>query len=100
LNDLLLDKEISVKLTDEAVNHIIEKGYDSKMGARPLARTISDLIKVPLSKKILFEKITKCDVKVTYTETINFEIEPKSYTIFNTSNLVDENGYIILDSIK
>jgi ATP-dependent Clp protease ATP-binding subunit ClpA len=58
LNDLLLDKEISISVTSEAIDHIIEKGYDSKMGARPMARTISDLIKVPLSKKILFEKIS------------------------------------------
>ena len=100
LNDLLLDKEISISVTEDAVNHIIEKGYDSKMGARPLSRTISDLIKVPLSKKILFEKIARCNVKVIYDGTICFEIEPKSYTIFKTNNLVDENGYIILDAIK
>jgi ATP-dependent Clp protease ATP-binding subunit ClpA len=100
LNDLLLDKEISISVTEDAVNHIIEKGYDSKMGARPLSRTISDLIKVPLSKKILFEKIARCNVKVIYDGTIRFEIEPKSYTIFKTNNLVDENGYIILDAIK
>lgn len=100
LNDLLLDKEISISMSDTAIDHIIEKGYDSKMGARPLSRTISDLVKVPLSKKILFEKISKCNVKVTYDGSISFDIEPKSYTIFPTNNLVDENGYIILDSIK
>ena len=100
LNDLLLDKEISISVTSEAIDHIIEKGYDSKMGARPMSRTISDLIKVPLSKKILFEKISKCNVKVKYDGTISFDIEPKSYTIFKTNNLVDKNGYIVLDSIK
>ena len=100
LNDLLLDKSITVHLDSAAVDHVIEKGYDSKLGARPLARTISELIKVPLSKKILFEKLSKCNVNITFNGKIEFDIQPKTYTIYNTNKLIDENGYIVLDSIK
>jgi ATP-dependent Clp protease ATP-binding subunit ClpA len=100
LNDLLLDKDIIVNLDSTAMDHIIEVGYDSKLGARPLARTISELIKVPLSKKILFEKLTKCNVNITYNGKIEFDFQPKTYTIYNTNTLIDENGYIVLDSIK
>ena len=100
LNDLLLDKNITITFSDETINHVIEKGYDNKLGARPMARTISDLVKVPLSKKILFDKLDNCNIKVTYDTTIGFDIEPKSYAIYQTNKLIDENGYIIIDSIK
>ena len=45
-------------LTEAAIDHLLDKGIDKKMGARPLARTINDLIKVPLSRKILFDKVS------------------------------------------
>ena len=58
LNVLVKDKHISVKPTAEAVNWLINKGFDPKMGARPLQRCIDDMIKRPLSKEILFGKLT------------------------------------------
>jgi len=57
MNDLLSEKSLKVRLTEAAVDHLAAVGYDPKMGARPLARKINDLIKVPLSKKILFENV-------------------------------------------
>ncbi len=58
LNLLIKDKNIHVKLTTDAVEHLIAKGFDSKMGARPLQRTIEELIKRPISREILFGKLT------------------------------------------
>ena len=58
LNSLVKDKNIHVKLTPEAIEHLISKGFDSKMGARPLQRIIDEMIKKPLSKEILFGKLT------------------------------------------
>ena len=66
LNELLQDKKINIKLTEKALDQIIEQGYDSKMGARPLARKINELIKVPLSKKILFENIKNATITPIY----------------------------------
>jgi len=57
LNALIKDKNVHVKPTAETVEYLIEKGFDSKMGARPLQRTIDDFIKKPLSKEILFGKL-------------------------------------------
>lgn len=57
INELLSEKHISVTLSEPAVEFLIKKGFDRKMGARPLSRTIDNLIKVPLSKKILFESL-------------------------------------------
>jgi ATP-dependent Clp protease ATP-binding subunit ClpA len=58
LNALVKDKNVHVKPNTEAVEFLIKKGFDSKMGARPLQRTIDEMIKRPLSKEILFGKLT------------------------------------------
>ena len=58
LNSLIKDKNVHVKPNAEAVEFLIKKGFDSKMGARPLQRAIDELIKKPLSKEILFGKLT------------------------------------------
>jgi ATP-dependent Clp protease ATP-binding subunit ClpA len=58
LNSLIKDKNVHVKPNAEAVEFLIKKGFDSKMGARPLQRTIDEMIKKPLSKEILFGKLT------------------------------------------
>jgi ATP-dependent Clp protease ATP-binding subunit ClpA len=58
LNALIKDKNVSVKPNAEAIEYLIKKGFDSKMGARPLQRTIDEYIKKPLSKEILFGKLT------------------------------------------
>jgi ATP-dependent Clp protease ATP-binding subunit ClpA len=58
LNGLLKDKHVAVKLTADAAELLIAKGFNRKMGARPLARTIDEMIKKPLSKEILFGNLT------------------------------------------
>jgi len=58
LNLLIKDKSIHVKLNADSIEYLIDKGFNSKMGARPLQRAIDDMIKKPLSKEILFGKLT------------------------------------------
>ena len=100
MNDLLSDKHIKVVLSDKTTDYIISQGYDSKMGARPLARKINELIKVPLSKKILFDNINNCTVHVDFNDKIEFDIKEKQFVVYPTNNVIDENGYVILDQIK
>lgn len=57
INELLGDRGIKLRLDEPVVDLIIEQGYDAKMGARPISRKINELVKVPLSRKILFDKI-------------------------------------------
>jgi ATP-dependent Clp protease ATP-binding subunit ClpA len=57
LNTLIKDKSIQIKPTTKALEYLVNKGFDSKMGARPLQRVIDDMIKRPLSKEILFGKL-------------------------------------------
>ena len=54
LNNQLKDKDIEIVLDKETILWLAEKGYDSKMGARPLNRLIDSKIKSPLSRRILF----------------------------------------------
>jgi len=68
LNNQMLDKEITVQLDNAAKDQLIEEGFDAKMGARPLQRVINKRIKLPLSKKILFEGITQQTLNATYNK--------------------------------
>ena len=54
LKNQVADKHIDITIADEALDYLIEKGYDEKMGARPLQRVIDKDIKRPLSKLMLF----------------------------------------------
>lgn len=70
LNVLLSNKHCSISLSDSAYELLIKQGYDIKMGARPMARAIDKLVKVPLSKLILKKKPQK---KVNYLFSANGE---------------------------
>ena len=55
----LMDRHVHIDLTPEAANWLAEKGYDDRMGARPLGRVIQEHIKKPLAEELLFGKLTK-----------------------------------------
>ena len=54
LKDMVKEKNIDIKVTDEALDYLVDKGFDPKNGARPLQRVIDKDIKRPLSRQILF----------------------------------------------
>jgi ATP-dependent Clp protease ATP-binding subunit ClpA len=55
----LMDRHVSIELTQGAAQWLADKGYDEKMGARPLARVIQEHIKKPLAEELLFGKLAK-----------------------------------------
>ncbi|EAR51500.1 ATP-dependent Clp protease, ATP-binding subunit ClpA [Oceanicola granulosus HTCC2516] len=55
----LMDRGVSIELTDEAAVWLADKGYDDRMGARPLGRVIQEYIKKPLAEELLFGKLAK-----------------------------------------
>ncbi|MCW5697981.1 MAG: ATP-dependent Clp protease ATP-binding subunit ClpA [Bauldia sp.] len=62
----LADRGVFFDLTDDAVKWLAQKGYDDRMGARPLARIIQEHIKQPLADEVLFGKLkTGGTVKVS-----------------------------------
>jgi ATP-dependent Clp protease ATP-binding subunit ClpA len=54
LKEQVKEKAIRIKIDKEAVNWLIEKGFDAKMGARPLQRVIDKEIKRDLARMMLF----------------------------------------------
>ena len=54
LNNQLKDKGIEILLNAKSTRWLADRGYDKKMGARPLARLIDQEIKSPLSRRVLF----------------------------------------------
>jgi ATP-dependent Clp protease ATP-binding subunit ClpA len=90
----LLNKNIRLNLSESVIDLLAIKGYDSKMGARPLSRKIDELIRVPLSRRILFDRLENC---VVHADMVNDQVE----FVIDTSPLlptVDEQGYIVLDN--
>ncbi len=55
----LMDRHVHIELTPEAADWLALKGYDDKMGARPLGRVIQEEIKKPLAEELLFGRLTK-----------------------------------------
>ncbi len=74
----LLDRNVHIELTKPAAEWLAEKGYDDKMGARPLGRVIQEHIKKPLAEELLFGKLLKGGVvKVGIKDgKIDLRIEP------------------------
>jgi ATP-dependent Clp protease ATP-binding subunit ClpC len=53
VQDRLVEENLRVRLTEAALNFLVDRGYDEKFGARPLRRAIQRFIEDPLSEKIL-----------------------------------------------
>ena len=95
LKDSLMNKNIRLNLTEAVIDMLADKGYDNKMGARPLGRKIDELIRVPLSKKILFDRLENCTMNaVMLDDAVDFVLEAPVPT-----PVVNEDGYIVLDQI-
>ena len=79
LKTSVAEKNIKLFFSEPVIELLAEKGYDPKMGARPLNRKIDELIRVPLSKKILFDQLTDCTLNVTLNgDQIEFETAVKT----------------------
>tara|TARA_Y100000022_G_scaffold117711_1_gene101666 strand:- start:2528 stop:4756 length:2229 start_codon:yes stop_codon:yes gene_type:complete len=59
LEQKLEKDQITINLNKKAKSWIAEKGYDNKMGARPLSRIINKYIKKPLANELLFDRLKK-----------------------------------------
>jgi ATP-dependent Clp protease ATP-binding subunit ClpA len=95
LQTSLAAKQIRLTLTESVIDMLANKGYDKKMGARPLGRKIDELIRVPLSKRILFDRLENCTIHaVMKDDKIDFMIEEIAKPVVN------EQGYIVLDNFK
>jgi len=97
MNELLEEKNIKVRSTEALIDHLTEVGFDPAMGARPLARKINELIKVPLSKKILFDHVEAGSIITGdwSDDEIKFTIIAPTLDLLENKT-VDENGIIVV----
>ncbi len=66
LEGQLAEKNVTISISPEARLWLAERGYDPKMGARPMARLIQEKIKKPLAEALLFGELAEGgDVRVT-----------------------------------
>ena len=99
LRNQVKEKGIKVKIDKEAVNWLINKGFDSKMGARPLQRVIDKEIKRDLARMMLFGDlkaggwltITVVDDKVTLVAKPKASRVPLLTVDTATENAVQDN---------
>jgi ATP-dependent Clp protease ATP-binding subunit ClpA len=91
---LLLEKHnITLNLSESVIEYLADKGYDSKMGARPLARKIDELIRVPLSKKVLFEQIKNANIMASLIEDkIDFTVSNKLSAKVGDDGIIQVEG--------
>jgi len=90
LQQSLNTKNIKLTLSESVVDLLADKGYDPLMGARPLGRKIDELIRVPLSKKILFDRLNDCSINAYMeNDTVMFTVHANS-----TTPVVSDDGII------
>jgi ATP-dependent Clp protease ATP-binding subunit ClpA len=96
LQETLLSKNIRLTFAEDVIDMLADKGYDPKMGARPLGRKIDELICVPLSKRILFDQIADCAI---HASMVNDAVE---FTTTSTLTIpvVNDEGYIVIDQFN
>jgi ATP-dependent Clp protease ATP-binding subunit ClpA len=93
LKHSLMNKNIRLNLSESVVDMLADKGYDAKMGARPLSRKIDELIRVPLSKRILFDRLENCGVMATMSgDLVEFAVDMSP-----ALPIVDKQGYIVVE---
>jgi ATP-dependent Clp protease ATP-binding subunit ClpA len=89
LQTSLANKHIRLTLAESVIDMLADKGYDAKMGARPLSRKIDQLIRVPLSKQILFDRLSNCDIMADMLDdAVVFDV------VAHEIPLVDHDGII------
>ncbi|MEC8197298.1 MAG: AAA family ATPase, partial [Pseudomonadota bacterium] len=71
----LMDRNVTIELTPKAAQWLADKGYDDKMGARPLGRVIQEHIKKPLAEELLFGKLAKGGVVKVKVKNGNLELD-------------------------
>lgn len=82
LNELktqVADKNIDITVSNEALDYLVEKGFDPKMGARPLLRVIDNEIRKPLSRELLFGSLKQGGTFNIHADNDKIIVEAKEY---------------------
>jgi ATP-dependent Clp protease ATP-binding subunit ClpA len=90
LEAILVDKNVTLTLESDARIWLAERGYDVKMGARPMARLIQEKIKKPLAEDLLFGRLANGGHVRVYVENdaLAFAIEGKQLLVSELNQVV------------
>jgi len=64
LEQQLRDKNVTLNVDEPSVDLLLAQGYDERMGARPMARTIDRLLRMPIAKKLVDKDPNGCKIKI------------------------------------
>ncbi len=87
LRDMVQPKGITIKIDDKALDILVDKGFNPKMGARPLQRVIDKEIKRPLSREMLFGELKNggiVTINVNDSKEFTLEVAAKEVVVANT----------------
>jgi len=95
LKEQVKDKAIRIKINKDAIEYLIEKGFDPKMGARPLQRVIDKEIKRPLAKLMLFSDLKNGGWATISRDGNQLMIvskgkEPKNIPLLTTDSIIED----------
>jgi len=82
LKNMVTAKNVTINVTDDALDYLVDKGFDKRMGARPLQRVIDKDIKRPLSKELLFGDLKDGGV-------VTVDIDNNEIVLNTVANLVE-----------
>ena len=109
LKDSLEPKKIKLNVTEPVIDYLASVGYDGSLGARPIQRKIDELLKIKLSKKILFEGLSNCSLTASLEndEVMFSDAKPAKEATTIAKNIkppvkgeTDDEGYIVIDEVK
>jgi ATP-dependent Clp protease ATP-binding subunit ClpA len=95
LNELAGKKSVKIIFNVAAKEWLITKGFDDKMGARPLAKVISTSVKMPLSKEILFGKLKNGGAVMVSVKDNKLDFDYLSAVITDQPALTIDSGNVL-----
>ena len=75
LQNMVKERDIDIEMTDAAKKWLAEKGYDAVYGARPLSRLITEKIKQPLSREMLFGNLKNGGILKVFIDNGNLAVQ-------------------------
>lgn len=99
LNDLAKKKKVSIIVNPDARDWLIQHGFDDTMGARPLARIITENIKKPVSREILFGKLRNGGAVMVSVKDNKLDFQYMSSAVADDINLTLNDGNVIPEGI-
>lgn len=81
LEEQLFEKKVELEVSNEAMEWIAKKGYDPKMGARPIGRVVNEHLRKVLANEVLFGKLEKGGRAVAKLKNDQLELEYSSLKV-------------------